>query len=486
MKKALAILLALLVLAVVGHFVYRATYDVHPEPPPRGARAAGPVTFERESSIHLPIAIDIGLIAAVAEQQLPIDLMVRDGIDAGNGVTADVKLRRAGKITAVAQGGKLGLRVPVEADIAARWRPTGLMRLAQRGRDQAITTHAAFTIDAELGLHVDAHWQLATSTTATLRWDEDPLVQIGPMPVRLSAIAGDRIRQQFDAAIHTIDDTIRRRVPSHRLITQAWDAAFKTLPIGTGGDLWVALHPTGLFIGDVQARDGQVFLDAGIRGVFRVVVGDRPATADLTPLPAPSPPPSEPGLALDVALAISFEAANEQLDRRVEGQVIEVPLKLVDRTVPVTIERVELYPSGERLAVAIEFSADLRGHLFDLRGQMYLLGTPTLDPTRRELTVADLDYDSRTDVALVDAAEWLLHDTILRAVQEHLVFPYTAPLADIRRQANETIADYQVARGVKLHGHFEEVRVQGLEVTDAAIVALAQIRGHARLVLTDR
>ncbi len=486
MKKRHGALLTMLVLALAGagYFAWRYMHRVQPDPPPRGASMKSAPAFERESSLNVPIAVDVDLIGRIADARVPRDLLSRSGVDVGADVTADIVIRRTGHITAEARHGKLHLRTPVTADIAAEWRPKGLVGLLSRSKRQKVQTRATFVVRAEISLGTDAQWNLATSTEATLRWEEDPIVQIGPLGVQLSALVGDRIDERFDDVVRTLDERLRSQVPLRPLITRAWEAAFRSLPIGETGDLWLALRPTGAFLGDIQARDGKVFLDAGIRGVFHVVVGKQPEAVEPTPLPVRSAPPIGPGMALDLPVSITFEAANRQLDERVEGQILDVPLDVLGRSFPLTIEAIEVYPSGERIAVALEFSADLPGQWFDLSGRVYLVGTPMLDAQRSQLWIADLAYDASTNIVLIDVAEWMLHHEIRRRVQALLVFSFAEQLGQYRDRVNEAIADYQIVDRVRLRGRLDDVQVVSLTITDPAIVAVVELRGAAKLELT--
>lgn len=483
MTRLRVTLLTMLVLTLVGagYFVYRHVHRVQPEPPPRRASRQTALALDSESSIRVPIAVDIGLIEGVAEERLPKDLLSRQGIAVGGGAAADIVVRRAGRLTAEARNGKLHLRVPVEADIVGRWPVQSLVGLMSRGRRRVIETQAAFTIRAEIGLGVDSQWNLATSTAATLVWEEDPVVQVGPLRLKLSALTGDSIGQQFDGVVRTLDERLRKQVPTRSLVSRAWAAAFRTLPVGARGDLWLSLRPTGAFIGDIRAQDGQVSLEAGIRGVFRVAVGASPQAAAPTPLPTRSASPVGPGIALNVPVSVTFEAANRQMDISLEGQTFAVPLGAVGETVALTIDAVEVYPSGDQIAVALEFSAGLPGRWFDLDGRVYLLGTPVLDVASSQLRISNLAFDSRTNMALVNVAEWMLHDEIVRRVQDRLTFQFADRLDHYLDQINRAIADYGVSDAVRFHGKLSDATVVELTLTDPAIVAVVQLRGEARL-----
>lgn len=480
-KKLVAALVVVAALGVCGYVAARRR--VHPEPPPRGAATTLPSFLESESSLDVPIAIDTSWMAEVADGRLPTVLLSRSDVIVGPGVRAAVKVRRHGKVTASARDGALHLRVPVVADIEARWTPRGWLGAPPWGDKQVLRLRPAFTIDAQLRLGVDAAWNLDTDTEATLRWEEDPLVPLGPLQVPLSSLIGEAVREQFGATIRTIDERIAAEVPMRRLLAEAWASAFRVLALGPDGRRWLVMRPTGLYLGDATVRDGEVFVDAGIRGVFRVVVGDKPRSPAPEPLPERSDTPLRSGLELEVPVRVTFEALNRELDARAEGQAIELRLREGSPPVRVTIESLDLYASGTQVAVAVEFAADIPYHPLDVDGRMYLLGTPSLDVERDELRISELSYDARTNMVLLDIAEWMLHGEILRRMEERLVFPFSDRITGYRNEVNALIEDYALSESIRLHGRIDAIKVTTLTVTDASIVALAVLRGEAALAV---
>lgn len=477
-KKILGLVVLLLALGL-GVICVLHRHRVQPEPPPRGATTQVPPEFTSESSLSVPVFIDTAVIASIAEAKLPQLLMARTGVQAAPGVTADLRVHRLGAVTVTAHDGAIRLRVPVAADITARWRPQPWLRTAPWGRKPELRLHPTFIIEAELRIDVDADWNLATATEATLRWEQDPIVPVGPIGVPLSSLVGDQVHERFTETARTIDEQVRARVPLRRVVLDAWNATFQVLAIGARQDLWLALRPTGLYMGDIAVRDGKVVLDAGVRGRFRIVVGERPMPAEPTPLPARSAPPDDPGIALELPVVITFAAANRELDEHTEGLTIDPQIPGIEATV--TIDAIDVYPSGQRVAVALEFSADLRGQLFDVEGTMYLVGTPTLDPSRNELRISALAYDAQTNRALLDVAEWMLHAAILRELERRLVFRFADRLDRVRAEIDDRLADAQLSPALRLRGELTEVKVVALTITDTAVVALTRLRGAASI-----
>jgi hypothetical protein len=80
----------------------------------------------------------------------------------------------------------------------------------------------------------------------------------------------------------------------------------------------------------------------------------------------------------------------------------------------------------------------------------------------------------------------MLHAVIVRRVQDRLVFDFSEQLAGYREQINAAITDYQVSESVRMRGRIDDVRVVAMTVTDPAIVAGVQLRGHAQLVVAPK
>jgi hypothetical protein len=155
-------------------------HRVQPKPPPRGATTQPPPYLERESSIRVGIVIDVGWIVGLAEARLPTRFLSRSDVPAGPGVRADVEVHRTGKVSAEVRDGAIHLRVPVAADIQARWQPQGWFGAPPWGDKRTLRLRPTFMLDAQLGLDVDADWNLASATARGRRAAASPTRRAAP------------------------------------------------------------------------------------------------------------------------------------------------------------------------------------------------------------------------------------------------------------------------------------------------------------------
>jgi hypothetical protein len=64
-------------LAGAGYFAWRYVHRVHPEPPPRGANIKAWPAARRESSLSIPIVVEVGLIERIVDDKVPRVLLSR-------------------------------------------------------------------------------------------------------------------------------------------------------------------------------------------------------------------------------------------------------------------------------------------------------------------------------------------------------------------------------------------------------------------------
>jgi hypothetical protein len=185
-----------------------------------------------------------------------------------------------------------------------------------------------------------------------------------------------------------------------------------------------------------------------------------------------------------VPVSVSFEAANRQLDQSLEGHTFDAPLDIVGESIALTIETVEVYPSGEQIAVALEFSAGLPQQLVRRRG-------PAL-PARHAGARRPGQPAARLRAGLRLAqptGPWSTSPPGCSTTRSYAAWracwcsASPSGWAITRDQINAAIAHYRVSDSVRLHGKIRDATVVALTVTDPAIVAVVQLRGDARLAV---
>lgn len=240
-------------------------------------------------------------------------------------------------------------------------------------------------------------------------------------------------------------------------------------PIRLDDEVWLVLDPEAVARGPIRGTGEEVETVLALIARPRVVVGERPAL-EARPLPP-----------LEVAdgdgdLEVRAEAAAEyaEIGERINGELRGVEFSAGGRTL--RLRHAELSGVGDgRIAVALELEGDVRGTL-------YLVGTPTHDPELGLVTLPDLDFDVASREALVSGAAFVARVGLLDRIREHAHVPLAPVLTWAREKVQEGF-NARLSDQVRLEGDVDSVEVIGVQADAASLRVQARVTGDARLVV---
>jgi hypothetical protein len=105
--------------------------------------------------------------------------------------------------------------------------------------------------------------------------------------------------------------------------------------------------------------------------------------------------------------------------------------------VKMTINAVEVYQSAGRLALWINFVADVPGRIFSSSGNAFLLATPVINRENEEVYWIDASFSRALDNYLWKAMSVFIVDWIVSEVMPKVRYVFTGDLPNIRKLAFE-------------------------------------------------
>ncbi len=292
-------------------------------------------------------------------------------------------------------------------------------------------------------------------------------VALGPLRMDatdpLLAMAEARIREmtdELDAGVRELD--FRSVVESH------WSRIQDPVRLADG--VWLQIEPDSIRVGPVGGRgpEGQMIVARlALLGRPRIMVGARPL-ATRVPLPDLEEGAVEERSRVIVESRIGYSAASRMASEALRGRELTVggrDLRLGD----VAISAV----GDGRLAVGL----DLEGAV---RGRVYLVGTPVLDPATDEVTVPDLGFSVETRNVLLRGAAWLVRGTVPERVRRVARWDATDALERIRALAAREL-DRSLGGGLRLEGSLGRIEMLGVHVSEEGLVLRSSLTGALRI-----
>jgi hypothetical protein len=408
---------------------------------------ATPVTSPREaaaapSTINLPISIDVTSLKSILESQVPAR---QDGEgawgDAGMsllGQTVGVKLtwdrdpfgiglagNRISASTTVRYHGRAALRIRNGLFGGYSWH-----EVAQCGWNGDAVPSFQLTLQSEL--HWQTNWTLTTRTV--------PAAVVLGAHCRLTAANIDftdraqaAITGFLNNASAQVDARLAQLLNVRPLVEPVWSAAQAPLDLGAGST-WLLLRPSSVATADPSGSGATLTEAVGLVASPHIVVGTKPNNP-ITSLPSLTITTPDSAFHIVLSGAIAFNDASARVSAVLVGKTVEAAGKHV------TVTSVRVYGSGDKLVAGIGIKGDARGTL-------YLLGTPTMDPTGSTVSVPDLDYTIATGNSLIKVADWLKHDSIRNAFRGAMHWNFTTAIAKERSQVTGALN-----RDLNAHAH---------------------------------
>lgn len=271
-------------------------------------------------------------------------------------------------------------------------------------------------------------------------------VGIGPLFIRPRSIMEGITQPVQQVLSDLISKKINDMFPLKSQITKVWNAAQKPVLANKNYNAWLKLTPLEVMLSPLKAQNNRIKLSVGINSFAELVVG---------PEPAAQPPVPLPNLKLVNTFDKSFRIAlNADLFYR-DILTIASPLLLNKEFASdgktIVIKDLDLYGNGDKFVIKVATKGSLDG-------VFYLTGKPRFDPRTNIFSVEDVDFDMQTRSLLLQSADWFLHGTIKRKIQEKLNMDLTQRLVQSREMARKAIAQVRLADHVVLKGNIKTLQ----------------------------
>ncbi|MBL0740275.1 DUF4403 family protein [Chryseolinea lacunae] len=273
---------------------------------------------------------------------------------------------------------------------------------------QAVEMEVVLHIETTVGIGKD--WNLAlNSTLGHITWVKDPVLKVGMVKVNLRKKVEEALNLHKEQLITKMDDALRDMLNTRKIIVKIWNDLQKPIRINKKG-LEVSLKPYARDLKARLAQDGKfIVLDVELEASVQTILEGDDIPKSNTTLPAYKPKTSESdSLKIFVWANLPFSKANQLLEKELKGKAIAA------EGYSATLKDITTYGTDDGLAVKVRVKGDITG-------DVYLRGTPYYDTTRAVFTLKDFRFDVDSENALINTADWMLHDNALGFVQEKLV-----------------------------------------------------------------
>lgn len=242
-------------------------------------------------------------------------------------------------------------------------------------------------------------------------------------------------------------------------------------PIPLSKDTWVLpqLQKISLsqITGEGKDHNNQLCINVGVTAKPKIITSITPpknTPQKLLPIIVES---FEPKVYLYPSIHLEYTYIEEKIEKEFRRFLKK---KYPDSDYSIT--NISLYPSNEKLVVAIDL---IEKDTTDKILTFYLWGIPKLDTKNKLVHLEDFAYTLESKNTLIEVADWLLDQEIKDFIQEKTVFRYEKKLSKL---SNKFAKIEKKTKSGTLYGKMEPIRVKSIFTAKDALIINALSQGQ--------
>ena len=289
-----------------------------------------------------------------------------------------------------------------------------------------------------------SNWELKLNHDASFRWDSRPEIKIfDTFPIDIQGVLtgpmNDLLQKQINGIASQIEGT-----QFHDRVAAIWEGSFKPINLSKEANIWLRLGMQEAKFSGLTIIDNILTANVEASASTEIFIGAEPSPLPANALPdLKSGDTTGAGFHIALPVSISYTTLKDQLNLELK-KVLETPYL----NALVSINNIEVYPSGDVLAIQI----DLINKLFDTGGTVFLSGAPTVNDETKEFTLENISFISQSNNEFINIINSVLRSTLGGLIKYSYKKQYDDLFAEINTKINHDFGNGIMSKGALTSG----------------------------------
>ncbi|MCK6609121.1 MAG: DUF4403 family protein, partial [Flavobacterium sp.] len=326
-----------------------------------------------------------------------------------------------------------------------------------------INLNGIITLDSKTHL---TNWKLTTtSKIEDFEWSESPTILVAGKNIPITYIINPTLSMFKSKISKKIDEAIDKTCDFKPHVLDALDKLSNPILTSEQYETWFKMVPLELYVTEAKLSKTKIMLNMGLKCNMQTMVGQKPKNgfdaAKIVLKPVEKIPDNT---TVSVVAVSTFESASKIVTKNFQGQ------EFASGSRKITVQKVDLWQKDGKMIIALDV-------LGSINGTIYLSGIPNYNPITKEIYFDQMEYVLNTKSVLMKSANWLLHGTILKSIQENCRYSIKGNLEEGKQNMKPYLSNYSPMKGVFVNGIINDFEFEKVELTDKAIIAFITTSG---------
>jgi hypothetical protein len=429
-----------------------------------------PALNNEVSAITIPVEIDLSSYLKAAEKEIPKSYSGKN--EQCEGVSTAYSIKRD-DIKFSGSGNKIGYEVGGQLKLKINYCPKCQTLTDEKGSCIIPRVHVScgenepmrkFSLKYSTAVKVNSDYTFKTTTNLQKFELIDPC-ELTIANIDVTTDVEKEITKQLKVLEREIDKQFSA-IDIKSTAKESWKLLQEPTEIPGYG--YLSLAPSSLAISELKFN--------GKKASFNFNIDVSPSFTTEKPQLIPSALPDlskskvDNGLNFGLDVILSYDSLSNFIRSSFKGEVFEIKRKKI------IIEDIAVSGSADnRIILKTQFSGSKRGVI-------YLLATPVLNDSLKQIELTNVDFDVKTKSVLLKSAKWFFNSKINQLVEEQGKFNYTSMIEDMKKEINTSL-NQPLTDGVAMSGRIASISLNKIYYTTTHLVLRTQIGGNLKLIL---
>lgn len=311
-----------------------------------------------------------------------------------------------------------------------------------------------------------SNWKLqTTSKLEDYQWSESPTILIAGKKVPVTYLINPALTMFKGKVAKMIDDAIEKSCDFKPYVLDVLATMSTPFKTSEEYETWFKLIPAEVYVTDAVIEKSTISMNMGLKCSMQTMVGQQPKNSfDKTAVTFKAVTKMPEKTTATIAAVSTYQSASRIISKNFQGK------EFASGSRKIVVQSVDLWQKDGKMIVALAMTGSINGTI-------YLSGIPNYNPITKEIYFDNLDYVLDTKGVLTKTANWLLHGTILKKIQENCRYSIKENLDEGKKSLLPYLSNYSPMKGVFVNGTLNELDFEKVELTNEAIIAFITANG---------
>ena len=326
-----------------------------------------------------------------------------------------------------------------------------------------INLNGTITLDSKTHL---TNWKLTTSSKIEdFEWSESPNIIVAGKKVPITYIINPTLSMFKSKISKMIDKAINENCDFKPHVLNALEKLSNPILTSEQYETWFKMVPLELYVTEAKLNKTKIMLNMGLKCNMQTMVGQEPKNGfDATKIVLKPVTTIPDNTTVSVVAVSTFESASKIVTKNFQGQ------EFASGKRKIVVQKVDLWQKDGKMIIALDV-------IGSINGTIYLSGIPNYNSVTKEIYFDQMEYVLNTKSILMKSANWLLHGTILKSIQENCRYSIKGNLEEGKQNLKPYLTNYSPMKGVFVNGIINDFEFEKVELTDKAIIAFITTSG---------